>query len=295
MNIWVWMFLSADSLILFNKFIMRLSTRARAILIALTITWVFIALRGVNFVELLEIDFPFDFIKLFIISILMYVGSFWVLNYRVKGERFFTVLLFPSLAIFILLLYIELIINSIFGTVGRFVTEVFASILVMTVSYVLILTTNILNIGYLEKIPLTQAGRAAHYVLTLISTYLFFSIIFSNSLPAIIKFIAVGVISYLFTSMALWTIDLRFNQRLLSSLGITLMMVLASFVLLIWPIGSEYLSLILSLFYYMSLGMALEVREVLNKRIWIEYSFLYIVIVTILLLISNWGINGRLV
>lgn len=274
---------------------MRLSTRTRAVLIALTITWVFIALRGVDFIDLLNIDFPFDFIKLFIISFIMYIGVFWVLSYRVKGERFITVLLFPSLAIFILLLYIELLINSVFGVVGRVVTEIIASVLVMLVSYVLILTTNILNIGYLEKIPLTQAGRAAHYVLTLISTYLFFSILFSNSLSAFIKLAGVALISYLFTSIALWTIDLRLQQRLISSFGITLMMVLSSFVLLIWPIGSEYLALILSLFYYMALGIALEIREVLNKRIWVEYTFLYIVIIVILLLISNWGINGRLV
>lgn len=274
---------------------MKISTRARAVVISLTITFVFIILRSFDFVDLLDIDFPFDFIKLFILSVITYIGTYWVLSYRVRGERFVTVLLFPALAIFILLLYIELIINSIFGEVGRFLTGFLASIVVGFTSYILILTTNILNIGYLERIPLTQAGRAAHYVLTLISTYLFFSIIFSNSLSVMIKLIGVTLISYLFTSIALWTIDIRFNQRMLSSIGIALTMMLFAFVLLIWPIGSEYLSLILSLVYYMALGLALEIREVLSKRIWFEYTFLFLVIILILLIISDWGINGSLI
>jgi len=273
---------------------MNISTRTRAIVVSLTITLVFLILNSIDFLEIFNIDFQFDFIKLLIISFITFWGTYWTVSFRIKGERFVTVLLFPSMTMFILTLYIELIITSMFGSVGRFFAQFTASIVIAATVYVLILTSNILNIGYLEKIPLTQAGRAAHYVLTLVSTYLFFSIIFSNTLPAIIKLASVLAISYLFSSIALWTIDLKFKQRFLSSIGIAYMMFIFAFVLLIWPISSEYLSLIMSLVYYIALGVALEIREVLSNRIWVEYGLLYTLIVLILFIISNWGINGRL-
>jgi len=274
---------------------MKITTRTRAILLATTITVVFFVLQGVSLLDLLELNFGFDFLELFVLSLITYFGIFWVANFRISGERFITVLLFPAMTLFILMLYIELIIDSILGDVGKVVTQIVASVIVAAISYILILTANVLNIGFLEKIPLSQAGRAAHYVLTLISSYLFFSIIFSNSFPVVLKLAAVFLISYLFTSIALWTIDIRYNQRLLASLAIALMMFGFSFVLVIWPIGSEYLALILSLVLYMALGIALEVREVLGARIWLEYGFLYVIIVLILFIISNWGINGRLI
>jgi len=274
---------------------MRVSTRARAIMLALTITIVFFILENIDLLSLLDINFKFDFIELLLIAFIMYFGVAWVANFRISGERFITVLLFPSLSVFILTLYIDLIIGSIFGDVSKLVTQIFASIVVAIISYVLVLTANVLNVGFLEKIPLTQAGRAAHYVLTLISAYLFYSIIFNNSFSVIIKLGAVFLLTYLFTNIALWTIDIRQNQRILSSFGISLMLSNLTFVLMIWPIGSEYLALILSLVYYMALGVALEIREVLNVRIWLEYGFIYFVIVLILLIISSWGINGRLI
>lgn len=274
---------------------MKINTRTRAIILSFTITLVFLVTQQINFLEILDVDLPFDVIKLLIVSVVTYMGTYWVLNFRVRGERFFTVLLFPSLSIFILTFYIELIIASVFSELGRAFSQILASIIVTIIAYILILTANILNLGYLQKIPLTQAGRAAHYVLTLISTYLFFSIIFSNSIPAVFKLAGVFMISYLFTSIALWTIEINYRQRLLSSLGIALMLVLFTFVILLWPISSEYLALILSLIYYMALGIALEIREVLSGRIWAEYLLLYSAIIFILFIVSNWGINGRLI
>ncbi len=274
---------------------MKLSTRARSIILSLLITFIFILFQRVDFIKLLDIDASFDFVKLFVISLVMYLGVFWALSFRIKGERFVTVLFFPSLAIFVLTLYIELIIGSIFGDINRVLTQILASMIVALVSYILILTANILNVGFLENIPLTQAGRAAHYVLTLISTYLFFSIIFSNSIGIILKISLVFAVTYLFTTIALWTIKIEYRQRFLSSLSISITMVVLGFVLVLWPISSEYLALIMTLIYYMALGMALEIREVLSSRIWLEYLLLFFAIILILLLISDWGINGRLI
>ncbi|MBD3280743.1 hypothetical protein GF389_04440 [Candidatus Dojkabacteria bacterium] len=274
---------------------MKISTRTRAIVLALAISIVFFVFQGVDFLEALKIDFEFDFIKMAILAGIMYIGLWWVVNFRVRGERFITVLLFPALATFVFTLYVNLLIESILSSVDKVIGELFASFVVATFSYILILTANILNVGYLEKVPLTQAGRAAHYVLTLVTAYLFFSLLFSNPIPFIVKVTAVFGLSYLFSIISLWNIEIKYYQRVLASFGIGLMMGICSFVLIMWPVGSDYVALILSLLYYMTLGLALEVREVLSSRVWVEYFFLYFVIVTILFITTEWGINGRLI
>ncbi len=271
-----------------------LTTRARAIILTIFITLLFAVSAEINFLEILKIELPFDFIRLLVLSFVYYLGLFWVLNFRVKGERFITILLFPSLSLFIITLYVELIINSVLDSVDRLFIRFLASVVITVVVYILTLTVNILNVGFIEKIPLSQAGRASHYVLTLIINYLFLSLLFSNSLYIYIKFFLLFVFVYLFTSISLWTIDLRFKHRVLSSLAISISMLIFSLVLSIWPISSEYMSLILSLIYYMTLGLALEVREVLNVKVWFEYTFLYAGIIVILFLIAEWGINGQL-
>ena len=110
-----------------------------------------------------------------------------------------------------------------------------------------------------------------------------------------IKILSVLMLSYLFSIIALWNIEIKYYQRIVASLGIGLMMGLCSFVLILWPVESTYVALILSLLFYMALGMALEIREVLSNRVWLEYFFLYLVIVLVLLLTSEWGINGQLI
>ncbi|MBN1331601.1 hypothetical protein JW978_01810 [Candidatus Dojkabacteria bacterium] len=274
---------------------MKISTRTRAIFLASSIALVFFIFQGVNFLEYLDIEFEFDFVKMSIIAGIMYIGLLWVVNFRIGGERFITVLLFPALAIFVFTLYANIIIESSLSSVDKVVSEVFASILVAIFAYTLILTANILNIGYLQKVPLTQAGRAAHYVLTLIVAYLFFSLLFSNPIPFFIKIVSVFGLSYLFSIIALWNIEIKYYQRIIASFGIALMMCLCSFVLIMWPAGSEYVALILSLLFYMALGLALEIREVLSKRVWFEYFLLFSLIVLILFIISEWGINGSLI
>jgi len=274
---------------------MKISTRTRAIFLASSIALVFFIFQGVDFLDILNINFEFDFVKMSILALIMYVGLLWVVNFRVRGERFITVLLFPSLAIFVLTLYVNLLIESILSSVDKVAGEVVASLFVAVFAYILILTANILNIGFLQKVPLTQAGRAAHYVLTLIIAYLFFSLLFSNPIPFIIKVVSVFGLSYLFSIIALWNIEIKYYQRIVASFGIGMMMGICSFVLILWPVGSDYVALILSLLFYMALGLALEIREVLSKRVWLEYFFLYSLIILILFIISEWGINGRLI
>lgn len=274
---------------------MVITTRTRAMMLAILIGVVFFVFQSVNFLEIFDLEFEFDFIQMTILSVITYIGVFWVVNFKVRGERFLTVLLFPSLAVFILTLYINLLIGSLLSDVDRIVSEVVASIVITIFAYILILTANILNIGFLQKIPLTQAGRAAHYVLTLFVAYLFFSMLFSNTIPFVVKILSTGVIAYLFSIIALWNIEIKYYQRFVASVGIGLMMVVGAFVLTMWPVASEYIALILSLVFYMALGLALEVREVLKVRVWFEYSLLYFSVVLILLLVSNWGINGTLI
>ncbi|KXK26599.1 MAG: hypothetical protein TR69_WS6001000605 [candidate division WS6 bacterium OLB20] len=60
--------------------------------------------------------------------------------------------------------------------------------------------------------------------------------------------------------------------------------------------GSSAVSgLVLSLVLYICLGIALEIRDIISRWIWIEYLSLFVLIVLMLILVAEWGINGTFV
>jgi hypothetical protein len=65
-------------------------------------------------------------------------------------------------------------------------------------------------------------------------------------------------------------------------------------VLSVWPLDSFYLALFMVLVYYMSLGVALEVREIIGRWIWYEYTAIFIVILLLMLTTASWGVNGTI-
>jgi hypothetical protein len=50
----------------------------------------------------------------------------------------------------------------------------------------------------------------------------------------------------------------------------------------------------MSVLLYITLGVALEVREILKRFVWLEYGALFILIFLLLVVVSVWGINGPL-
>lgn len=274
----------------------KLNTRQRVIISVTILTLVFLALLRTNILQVLRIeDFSLDLFKPLILFLLTYIFMFWISEFKIKGERFITVLGFPSLGVFVVTLFVELLSSSLFGQLGFITFTVLTCAAFSVFTYVLLLTANILNVAYLEEIPLGQAGRAAYYVLSLVISYLMFLMISSNKVTFIIQIVLIFLVPFFLVTSSLWTIRMKASRRVMIAFAISVLISFFYFALSFWPISEVLISFILSIILYITLGVALEVRDNVSRMIWIEYGVLFIIIFLLLIIISDWGINGTLI
>lgn len=272
----------------------NLSTRTRILIATSILTIAYVVLSLVDLRRFVDFSLGFDPLKPVILGILAYMLCAWVVHFKVRGERLLTILFFPALAVFSLTLFSELLIGLILGSYGQIGLLVITAVVFWLLVYVTFSTINILNVSYIKEIPLGQAARAAHFVLTLLVAYISFFLIFSNDLFLVLKEGLIFGLVFVLVYMSLWSTNPSKRQRILSAFNIASMMTMLSFILSLWPINSTYLALVLILVFYVFLGIALEIREIINRWIWIEYISVFVLIFVILFLLAEWGINGHL-
>lgn len=270
----------------------NIDTRGRVLVISTLISLSYLALQEIDFRVLLNLNLNFDPIKPLILALIIYIGAFWALFFKVRGERFITVLMFPAISIFSLSFLAEIIISSIFSSISQFGILIIATVIHWVFAYLTLLTVNILNTAYLNEIPLGQAGRAAQFVLTLIIAYVSYFLLFSNDISILLKVSGIALLSGILVYISLWSINLKIKKRFIASLNIALFLSFVGVILSIWPVPSPYLSLVLTLILYICLGISLEIREIISKWIMIEYVSLFFLVVFMLFLVAEWGING---
>lgn len=218
----------------------------------------------------------------------------WVVNFQLRGERLFTVLVFPALSLAIFVAFISAVLRTTGNELDRISTLMFSALVLGVLTYILTANINILNLASIQNIPLGQAGRAAHYILTLVISYFSLVLLVSWDINFLFKpFILFGLI-FTYTFVALWTISLIYSHRFITSLGIATLILFAFLVLGLWPIEAFYYALFIDLIYYMCLGVALEIREIISQWIWYEYAAIFTAIILLLLATADWGVNGTI-
>lgn len=273
----------------------KFNSRRRIILLTSVLTLLYLVFQETDFRTLLNIDLNFDPIKPVILAIGAYLGTYWALFFRVKGERFITILMYPAITVFAFSLFTELVIATVLNNFGQIGILALSTLAFWVFTYLTLLTVNILNAAYVAEIPLGQAARAAQFVLTLVTGYISYFLLFSNDFYVILRAIALFILNAALVFITLSAIKLRIRQRVVASLNIGLLLGFIGFVLSIWPVSPPYLALTLSLLLYICLGISLEIREFINRWVWIEYITLFFLIVFMLIFVAEWGINGVLI
>lgn len=277
---------------------MKLSTRKRILIITIFTAILYAVFNVIDFNQLLNVESAsgIDFFKALALGLLLYLGTAWALYFRIKGERFITILLFPALGTMALSLLVELIVVTLIpGTVGQIAIISLSAIIIGLFTYICLLTVNLLNLKYLENIPLAQAARASLFIIALIDAYLVFFMVYSNDLNILLRLLVVAIIGGILMYIALWTIELKLKYRLNVTFAVAIVLAFIAGILSMWPLQAPYLALILSLFFYIFMNIAMEMRENIGKWIWIEYLSLFGLIVILLVSLSEWGINGPLI
>ncbi|MFW5702715.1 MAG: hypothetical protein ACOCXP_01990 [Candidatus Dojkabacteria bacterium] len=272
---------------------MKIKTRTRLIVATLFLPGIF--LISSVLLDLSDFDTTWSgaVVPLLMATIQMLIVA-WVVHFQLKGENLFAVTVFPGLSLGILVGFLTRLVGTFTGELDRYLSLILLSLILAAVIYVLNANMNILNLATKKPIPLAQAAKAAHYISTMIFSYFGFVLIVSSNLPFLTKPLLASLMVFAYSYIALWTISQEYRSRLISSMSISILLGFAYLVLSLWPLSSFYMALFLVLMFYMSLGVALEIREMISNLVWYEYAAIFLVMILVLLSTASWGVNGTI-
>ncbi len=276
---------------------MNFTTRSKAVSVTLLLTILyFIALIYKKLIATdIDIALTVDIISSITMSVVMFFGIWWVVEFRVKYFRVFTVLLFPALFILVVSIFADLsLFQSVFrlsGTLMSIVIGLFISV----ISYFLILSSNILNVSSVSGIPLERAAKTAQYVFSLLFTYFSIMLVNSLSLNIWVKIICMIIIFTYVCYQTFWILSLPANKLHFISLTTSLLLSVSLPVLYLWPIKPEFIALFYTTSLYVILGRALDRTGGSNVGLIFEYSIVVLVVTLYCIISAVWGINGRLI
>jgi hypothetical protein len=268
----------------------RENTRNRIALISVLVTIIYLILH-----QPIVLGYVYDFsfgrlVAPTIVFIVMAIGFSWVVS-NTRQESFFTTGIFPAFNTAIIAVFFELLISES-GEVSQLIYIIYFAIGVFIVGNVSMLTSNVLHVSLQKSIPLGQAGMATSYILSLILQYFAFFVLFSSDINVFLRFIGIFVVVVYYTYFLLWVLEVNYKQLISSTFIISLIVLLFALILSVWALSVEIISLVLSVVLYVLLGVALEEKEKFPRHLWIEYTVLVVASLAILLISSEWGING---
>lgn len=235
-------------------------------------------------------------ISIVIITILVFLLTAWSLFFNFNKITLFTTFSFPSIVFLSFLVLFVSIINVFNNFLFGVVASIILGILTFILAYITILTANIMLGATFMKLPLEQAGKAVHFIISLVSVYLCLIFVYSQNINLIYKIAILVVFVFYFSLSGLSFLkeSSKFETSVYKSAGITLVIALTMLYLSIWPVNASYIMLTVALIYYISLNIALETRRIISKYIYIEYGVLIFASVSILIISAVWGVLGTL-
>ena len=233
------------------------------------------------------------FLSPLILALLMIFGLLWILNTSSGILKYSLIIIYSAINILGFGLFFELLLLNQ-SRIGQISVTLFFSTIMFSIFYVHMLTANIINYSHIRDIPLVYAARASAYIVSLLSEYFIFFMVLSSELNVFIKIVFIFIVGFFHSYFLLDSIKQKFNYKVYSAFAISLLIMIVTIVLAIWPVSSEIKSIILTLVMYICIGISLEIKEKIKKSIWIEYIILIISIVLLLVFLSSWGINGHL-
>jgi len=275
----------------------KFNTRARVIIVSILTAVIYAVQATLDYEAYFNLDSKLfsDLLKGAIIGAFLYLGAFWALFFKVRGERLITIMLFPSFGIVALSILLQLILTSFIGGIGQIPLFIISLVIIGVFTYINLLSVNILNTSYLQNIPLAQAAKASIFILSLLDGFLIFFLLFTNDINILYRIGGVFLTVILLSYISLWSVDMFRSEKLLTAIALAVLLTFIAGAISIWPISAPYLALTLTLVFYIFMNISLEMREIISEYIWIEYAVIFSLILLLLLLLSEWGINGLLI
>ena len=159
-------------------------------------------------------------------------------------------------------------------------------------AYALYLTSNIYSVAAIRTIQLLRAAHAVGFLLTLVTSLLFYNSIFSFKFPFYINALAVFGVSLPLMINGLWSIKLEqtlTKQLLLYGLVCSLVLSEIAVAISFWPVTVWIASLFLVAGVYVMLGLLQHhLQERLFKKTFRDYVSVGVFVLLVTLVVTKW-------
>lgn len=229
---------------------------------------------------------PFYLTQRFILglAVLSYLLSLWSLREGMNKLKAVILLILPTL-------FTLAVASYYFLLPVRWLTRIPVAALFGLAFYTLLLSQNVFNVSSIRTIPLYRVASTVVLVLTLLTAFLLFNVIFSFRLLFIYNAVLVFLLSFPLILQLLWSIEMEGINSFLIVYSLILSLVVGEIALALsfWPITQAMASLVVSTGIYITLGISTHfLREKLSRRVVWEYTGWGIAVFTIAFLATSW-------
>jgi hypothetical protein len=230
------------------------------------------------------------------LALIVLLINTWVLFFNHNKKSFTVTGIYPSITLFPFFILGFTLYDSISNNVARLILVLAMSAAFGVLSYVILLTNNILHGSIKSQLPLEQAAKAVQFIFSLISTYLIMIFVLGADIDIVRRLAFILPFIFYYTYSSVWFLrHLRKKDVVNKSVLITLLVGLSIVVVAVWPIDSVYSILFSAVVYYILLNVALENRKKIPYGYWVEYLVLISLSIFILFTTAFWGINGSII
>lgn len=256
----------------------RVSKRKKFIISSLIL---FLGLLGVGFFNI-----TWKWQAIVLLMVLSYFLSAWSLLEGLVGIEWFMVLVLPVLftggmGFFTLFIFLPII------------YKIFTAVLYAVGIYILLLVGNIFSVAAMRTIQLLRSARVVGFLLTLVTAFFIYDIVFLFRLPFWENFLLVSIISFPLILQGLWSVNLeeRISSTLfLYSLILSLIQGEIAIAFSFWPVSVAVGSLALSTMLYITLGLGqYQLAQRLFNKTMREYFGVGIIVLLVIFLTTRWG------
>lgn len=237
------------------------------------------------------------------VSAVAYVLTVWVLFDDLKGIEWLTLMVLPvmfTLGCGLFSNFLPEAVPRMFGQAFQIETARILAVVVKGIylicfvigMYGILLIENIFSVASIRTIQLFRAARSVNFILTLITSLFFYTVILSLKLPFWYVMPAVFAVSLVLSFPSFWSVDLKNNlvgEVSRYSLSVSWVLAFVAFALCLWPVKAFMGGLIMTSCLYALLGV-LEQR--LSARVYleslVEYGLTIVIILTIGFLTTSW-------
>jgi hypothetical protein len=228
----------------------------------------------------------YRYLAILLLAIFCYFFTAFNLREDLKGISWLMNLLLPSLYTAAVALFYFLLPEAI-------VTRVIILVFFAIGMYAILLIENIFTISASRTIQLVRSAQAVGFLMTLVTSFLFYDTILSFKQSALLNGLLVFIISSLLIGPALWSVVLseRVEKQLINyTLVLALLVGQFSFIISFWPLEITAASLFLISSLYVLLGIAQsKLTGRLFKNTLIEYLRVGLVVLVIIVFLGRWG------